>query len=204
MDLSEGTKPFGAIVTAGAYVLVEGLLVFMVGPTATGDRLGVVRLGGHREGDESGWACAAREVREEASLAIHPLVPPTTYGLGPPHDPATVRAMPRLADPSEEATPLLVSWRIESDGLKLSVMYLAHAEGSPEPSGEAHGLLLLRRRDVLALTHDTLTLDEFRHQGGRVILRTQLSPDLPLQPFLQFQVLAELLRRDPHLMPNLR
>src|SRR5579862_3158206 len=139
--------PMGVVVTAGAYVLVGGLLAFVVGPTSKGDRLGVVRLGGHREGDETGWACASREVREESSLAIRALAPPTTYWLGPPHDPAEARAGPWLTRGSDEPTPFLAAWRIEDGERTFSLMYLASAEGTPKPSGEVRGLLLLRHRD---------------------------------------------------------
>ncbi|HLZ62576.1 MAG TPA: hypothetical protein VKR06_36995 [Ktedonosporobacter sp.] len=50
--------------TAGVYVNVAGFFVFQVGLTSAGDKLGVVRLGGHREGDESAWECATREALE--------------------------------------------------------------------------------------------------------------------------------------------
>ena len=46
------------VVTASAYVIVQGLFVFQVGQTRAGDRLGVVRLGGHVEPGESSLACA--------------------------------------------------------------------------------------------------------------------------------------------------
>jgi 8-oxo-dGTP pyrophosphatase MutT (NUDIX family) len=67
------------VATAGAYVLADGLVVFMVGPNRAGDRLGVVRLGGHREAGETSWTCAGREVLEEASVRIRPIPPPATY-----------------------------------------------------------------------------------------------------------------------------
>lgn len=42
--------------TAGAYILVNDLFVFMVGPNQEND-LCVVRLGGHREHDETALEC---------------------------------------------------------------------------------------------------------------------------------------------------
>lgn len=48
--------------TSGAYVLYNGLFIFQVGPTKEGDKLGVVRLGGHREGNETALETAKREV----------------------------------------------------------------------------------------------------------------------------------------------
>lgn len=42
----------GNVRTSWAYVLYNGFFVFQVGPTKNGDKLGVVRLGGHRENEE--------------------------------------------------------------------------------------------------------------------------------------------------------
>ncbi len=69
------------VITAGAYVLINGGLLFVIGPTPTGQRLAIVRLGGHCEAGETAWQCAAREVAEEASLVIRPCRPPATYWL---------------------------------------------------------------------------------------------------------------------------
>lgn len=70
------------VVTAGVYVRLEvlgGLMPFMVGQTNAGNRLGVVRVGGHREPGESSCDCARREALEEAGLRIEFLRPPMTY-----------------------------------------------------------------------------------------------------------------------------
>ncbi|WP_372708536.1 hypothetical protein [Bacillus sp. CDB3] len=54
--------------TSGAYVLYNNLFIFQVGPTSKGDTLGVVRLGGHKEYDETAIETAKREVKEEAAM----------------------------------------------------------------------------------------------------------------------------------------
>ena len=65
--------------TAGAYVCIDGLYLFAIGIKPHNSHIPIVRLGGHREGQETGWQCAVREVYEEANLHIQPLVPQTTY-----------------------------------------------------------------------------------------------------------------------------
>jgi hypothetical protein len=67
------------IVTAGVCVCVAGCFPFQVGPSASGETLGVVRLGGHREEGETAWQCAAREAFEEAHLQVLARQPPATY-----------------------------------------------------------------------------------------------------------------------------
>ncbi|GEM_PF-5755414 len=56
------------IATARAYVLVGAAYLFAVGPNHTGPTLAIFRIGGHRNGAETPWACAAREAAEEACV----------------------------------------------------------------------------------------------------------------------------------------
>jgi NUDIX domain len=194
------------VASVGAYVVVDGRLPFVVGPTAAGDRLGVVRLGGHRKPGETPWACAAREVLEEASLAACPLAPPATYWLAPPHDPAALTAAPwpGAPTPADPVAPVLVAWRENAGQRRSSLMYLAVADGPARPAAETAGLLLLTRADVLALVRAPVTLGAFLAAGGRAILRAALPTDLVLEPFLQLRVLAVLLARHPDLVPAVR
>lgn len=65
--------------TAGAYVLLKNMTIpFVIGPTKDHQALAVIRLGGHRENNESAWQCAEREVYEESQLRISHLVPSTS------------------------------------------------------------------------------------------------------------------------------
>lgn len=175
--------------TAGAYVVLDGLFVFMVGiAKAGGDRLVVVRLGGHREGTETAWECAAREVQEEAGLRIRPVAPPATYWTGRDGDESQLHAAPWPAQPEEAAPPLVVAWRMEGGQRLLSATYLAEADGEATdaaPGGEAVGLLLLRPQDVLWLTREEVTLAEYVTAGGRAALREHLPMGFVLEPFLQ-------------------
>lgn len=65
--------------TAGAYVCINGLYVFTIGIKPHNGHIPVVRIGGHKEGNETGWQCAVREVFEETNLRIQPLFPQSTY-----------------------------------------------------------------------------------------------------------------------------
>jgi 8-oxo-dGTP pyrophosphatase MutT (NUDIX family) len=179
------------VVTAGAYVLCRGRFVFMVGlPLPEHDRLGVVRLGGHREPGETAWACAVREVAEESGMTGYPLAPPATYWIGPAQEPATLAAASWSAEPGEPAAPLLVAWRSDAGRRRLSVMYLVRAEGMPAPAAETQGLLLVHPDEVLRLARERLSLATFLRDGGQAVLRVPLASDLPLEPRLQLLALA--------------
>jgi hypothetical protein len=189
----------GQITTAGAYVLLDGRFVFMVGPTPRGDALAVVRLGGHREGGESPWACAVREVFEEASLQISPLVPPATYWFQAGREAETPRPGPPPEQPEDAPVPLLIVQGAGQCDEQLSAMYLANATGEAWPAAEARGLLLLSPTEIVRLICARVTLDEYRRAGGRAVLLDDLPGDLPLDPYLQLRVLAVLLLRYPDL-----
>lgn len=187
------------VVTAGAYVVLDGRFLFMVGPTARGDTLGVVRLGGHREPGEAPWSCAAREVWEEAGLAIRPLAPPRTYWFEDGQDDEALAPRCWPAGDRAPVAPLLVIRGSGATADRLMPMYLARAEGEAAPLAETRGLLLLSPADVLLLTSAPPTLDRFLGAGGRALLRDTLPGHLPLEPFLQLRLLATLLRRHPEL-----
>lgn len=200
MDDTVAVDGGGVVRTAGAYVVLDGRVPFMVGPTPRGDRLAVFRLGGHREPGESPWECAAREAREEATLHIRPLAPPHTYWAE--GESATATPVPRSwpGEPAGGVPPLLV---VKGPGARagaLSVMYLALASGDPIPAAETRGLLLLDRAEVLRLARTPPTFAEYLRSGGCAILREELPTHLPLEPFLQLRLLATLLLWHPELL----
>lgn len=195
--------PGDSVVTASAYLLSGSHFVFMVGPTRSGDRLGVVRLGGHMEAGEPAWHCATREVHEEASVKIELLPPPATYWVGPePERDETAVAGPWPLAAGEPAAPVLVSWRIDPQHPPrrvLSATYLATTVGDPQPASEAQGLMWLSQTEMLWLIRERPTLVEFLRRGGRAKLQPGFPANLPLEPFLQLRVLSVLLERHPAL-----
>jgi 8-oxo-dGTP pyrophosphatase MutT (NUDIX family) len=186
--------------TAGAYVLTGGRFVFMVGPTKPGDKLGVVRLGGHCEAHETFWDCAAREVFEEAALRIRPLSPPATYQFEDGQSDERLTPTPWLAESPEAVPPLLVLDRRAANPPALSVMFLVSAGGTPIPSAETQGLLLLSPDEVFRLVYTPSTLDQYLQAGGQALLRADLPTHLPLEPFIQLRLLATLLEWHPQIV----
>ncbi|MBE7098978.1 NUDIX domain-containing protein [Bacillus cereus] len=174
--------------TSGAYVMYKNLFVFQVGPMSKGDTLGVVRLGGHKEADETAIETAKREVKEEASINITILNSPTTYYK------ENWSAQSKKIKVENEVNPILI---IDSQDETLSTMYMAHAENEPTPSSETNGLLLLSVNDIRLICSKEITLNDYIKQGGIAILKEKIDKDLILQPFPQLMFLAELVNYPP-------
>lgn len=177
--------------TSGAYVMYKNLFVFQVGPTSKGDRLGVVRLGGHKEDEETAVETAKREVREEATIDITILSSPSTYYK------QNWNAQSKKIKVENEIDPILI---IDSPDETLSIMYMAYSENEPTPSSETNGLLLLSVSDIRLICSKAITLNDYIKQGGIAILKEKMDKELILQPFPQLLFLAELLKEDPVLL----
>ncbi|KAA0756202.1 NUDIX hydrolase [Bacillus sp. AR2-1] len=177
--------------TSGAYVMYKNLIVFQVGPTSKGDTLGVVRLGGDKEDEETAVETAKREVREEATIDITILSSPSTYYK------QNWNAQSKKIKVENEIDPILI---IDSPDETLSIMYMAYSENEPTPSSETNGLLLLSVSDIRLICSKAITLNDYIKQGGIAILKEKMDKELILKPFPQLLFLAELLKKDPVLL----
>jgi ADP-ribose pyrophosphatase YjhB (NUDIX family) len=179
--------------TAGAYVCIDGLYPFAIGIRPHNGKIPIVRLGGHREEHETGWQCAVREVYEETRLAIRPVTPQTTYLLDWDDIDAQAQEIAWQHDIELEPVPLLVVTYCRENKTTLSLMYLAQAEGTPVPSSEVKGLLLLDPQEISRLCNEPQTLKGYLSRGGRAILKAEFDMHLFLEPFAQLRFLSRLL-----------
>jgi len=198
-----GAAPDPPIATAGAYVVVDQRIPFVIGPTADGVALAIVRVGGHRQEGESAWDCVRRKAFEEAGIRINPVRHARWTYRAIAGTPQPVLVGRDLAPGGEgrEPPPLLVMARRDRTQ-PTSVMYLAISRDEPVPGPEAKGLVLLRRSDVVLLCDQTLTLRQFAEMGGTAKLREPLEPSLPLWPFGQLRLLRDILADCPSLLPG--
>lgn len=176
--------------TSGAYVLYRGYFVFQVGPTSDGTKLGVVRLGGHKEKDESAIVTAKREAMEEASVNITPISSSSTFYVKEWND------KPIKLEIKEEIAPILIKGSEET----ASIMYLSYSKTKPLPSAETKGLLFLSPNDVHLVCSNKLTLNDFLKQNGSSIIQSVIDRDLILEPFPQLLFLSKLLLEEKELM----
>ncbi len=182
------------ISAAGAFICINGLYLFALGTQPYNGRTPVYRLGGHREGHETSWECAVREVYEETGLQISPLAPATTYLLPDgDHTDAELKRIRWQHETEQEHTPMLVvAYRREGEIL-LSLMYLAQTDGFPTPSSEVKGLLLLEREELYRLCQEPITLEQYLCNGGKALLNHDFDKSLILEPFTQPRLLSRIL-----------
>lgn len=177
--------------TSGAYVLYKGLFVFQVGPTKEGDRLGVVRLGGHREGSETALDTVKREVHEEAHVEISLFNSNTTFYLNEWNDESTKVKL------NEPIAPILIKGNDESS---YTIMYLSKTLTQPTPCSESKGLLFLSPEKVRLICRKKISLNDFQQLNGVSILKSEIDKNLILQPFPQLLFLSRLLDEETELM----
>ena len=180
--------------TAGAYVKIGGLFPFAIGWQLHQGNIPVVRLGGHVTGQETGWECALREVKEEANLQISLINPEKTYFFPAETLGADLQEVQWEQINIPGPKPLLmVGYRTDLD-LSLSLMYLAETDENPTPSAEVKGILLLDPDSIIRICVSSITLDQYLKQGGKAIFTEQFDCNRPLEPFLQLRILSRLLK----------
>lgn len=185
--------------TAGAYVYFRGFYLFAIGINPHHGNIPVVRLGGHREEQETGWQCAVREVYEEAGLHIAALPSHRTYFLDWNHPDSDLQEISWANKIEQEPVPSLVVSHRRERHIILSLMYLAHAEEVPTLSSEVKGLLFLTGEEIHRLCREPQTLEQFLSSGGMVILNAEFDKSMVLEPFLQLQLLSRMLHIHPDL-----
>ncbi|MBB4823693.1 hypothetical protein HNO89_000913 [Sporosarcina luteola] len=177
--------------TAGAYVLYNGFFVFQVGPTPSGKKLGIVRLGGHREQNEYPLDTAIREVKEEAAITVKPIDSLVTYYLD------SWVGKPIKLTLNDNIKPILIKGN--KDEL-FTVMYLALTDNEPKPSSESKGLIFLSLADVELICSRQVTFNEFLARKGLANINEDFDKDLVLEPFPQLVFLSKLLKQEPDSM----
>lgn len=181
--------------TAGVFVMVQGRFPFQVGLNRAGTALGIIRLGGHREGRETGWECASREAWEEASLTIAAVQPPATYW----YETASADAPAFFKDvwPEEGVPPILIGRQMNRP--HMTPIFLAASQDTPIPAHETKGLLLLTPAEIAAIVSKGMTLEQYLDAGGKAILHAELPANGRLEPLPHLRLLHWVLRRHPEI-----
>jgi hypothetical protein len=198
VDLQNST-----ISTAGTYISINGLFLFAIGIRPHDGNIPIVRLGGHREAQETGWQCALREVYEEARLNIQPVSSQKTYLIEWGHLDMELREIEWINQVEQEPDPFLVVRDRRKEHSSLSLMYLARAGNMPTPSAEVKGLLLLSKEEIHRLCQKPETLEDYLYRGGRAIMTAEFDKSLVLEPFAQLSLLCRILDMQPEFEADL-
>jgi hypothetical protein len=132
-------------------------------------------------------------VYEEANLHIQPLVPQTTYLSAWDHTEAKLQGIRWQPNIEQEPLPILVVTYHREENIHLSLMYLAQADGTPQPSSEVKGLVLLTEEEIHRLCREPVTLEEYLGWRGQAILNDDFDTKLLLEPFAQLRLLSRIL-----------
>ena len=169
--------------TAGIYLKYNNRFAFMFGPDEKSSHHGVVRFGGHVNGNESAIACALREIREEANVDVTVSTSPRTFYLSDGY------AIPVVADSYAHVRPRPILISGGTPVSPMSVMFVGRTEKSLLPSGETQGIVLLTVDEIRWLCDSHVTLQELLRSDGRIIERERLDRSLRLVPYLQLRFL---------------
>lgn len=172
--------------TVGAFIRYEDTLVFMIGPDSSGEKLGIVRLGGHVEQGESLLQALEREIKEEGSIKVKLLDSPCTL-------------YKNIWEDSDyfDITDL-INWNvkplvIKKDKLSSTAVFLSYTEEEPKPSSEAYGLVFLKDKDIINICSNRLTLRDFIDGGGKFIRQKEINYDMEIYAGVHLSFLYNLL-----------
>ena len=147
--------------TVGSFIIYEDTFAFMIGPDKTGERLGIVRIGGHIEGVESLAEALKREVLEEASINVDVINSPKTfYKKTWENEYSEIENFQHM-----KIKPLI----IQGNENRASTIFLSYANEEPKASSEAYGIVFLRKSDIKEICTNKLTLSDFVNKGGKLI-----------------------------------
>jgi hypothetical protein len=181
-----------SFITAGVFLIYENKFAFMIGPDKSGDKLGIVRLGGHIEENEGIIDCIKREVREEASVAINIVSSSITYYMNSWAEETLEVITGSLLD----LKPLL----IVGDNKRATALYLAYTEERLVPAAEAHGIILLSEKQILEICSDKMTLTDFVNHGGQLLRSQEMNFEFELSAGPHLRFLSRLINCDSGLI----
>lgn len=174
-----------SIKTAGVFLLYGKRFAFMVGPDKSGERLGVVRLGGHIEENEEIIDCVRREVGEEASVCIKLVSSPITFYMT-----NWDKETHEVIDCSVfDIKPIV----IKGDKSGATALYLAYTEEPLTPAAEAHGIVLLSENDIARICNEKTSLNTFISQGGELLQSKYMNFDWELSAGSHLRFLNNLI-----------
>lgn len=173
--------------TVGAFVQYEDTLAFMIGPDKSGEKLGITRLGGHIEKNESLLQALEREVKEEGSIKVKLLDCSSTFYKTKWED---ISYSQITNDIIWDIKPLI----IVGDKSRSTAVFLSYAEDEPKPAAESSGIIFLRKNDIIDICSKKLLLKDFLNNGGKLIKQKEIDHNLEIYAGVHLTFLYKLMQ----------
>ncbi|MDV3425823.1 MAG: NUDIX domain-containing protein [Bacillota bacterium] len=160
----------------------------MIGPDKSGKKLGIVRLGGHIEGNENYLEALEREIKEEASIKIKLINSPSSFYKKSWDE----RDYYEITDNIPlEIKPLIIT----GDKVSSTAVFLAYTEELPKPSSEAYGIIFLKENDIKDICSKKLCLNDFLRNGGKFIQQKEIDYNMEMYAGVHLAFLNRLLNQ---------
>lgn len=184
-----------AFKTVGTYILYEDTLAFMIGPDNSGEKLGIMRLGGHIEKGESYLQALEREVNEEGAIRVKLVSSTDTYYKTNWDDTNYCKITNDIAF---DIKPLIVTGNIR----RSTAVFLAYAEEEPKPSSEAHGIIFLNKSEIKDICSKKLRLKDFLNNGGKLIQQKEIDYNMEMYAGVHLKFLYNLIENNNGLVQS--
>ncbi|GKX66357.1 NUDIX hydrolase [Inconstantimicrobium mannanitabidum] len=179
--------------TVGSFILYKDTLAFMIGPDNTGEKLGVMRLGGHIEENESYLQTLEREIKEEGSIEVNFLNSPNTFYKRNWNDNNYDEIIDEIP---LDIKPLI----IVGDKVRSTAVFLSYTEKEPKPSSEACGIIFLKENEVKRICSEKLRLRDFLDSGGKLIQQKEIDYNMEMYAGVHLTFLNRLIADNNNLV----
>jgi hypothetical protein len=172
--------------TVGSFILYQDTLAFMIGPDNSGEKLGVMRLGGHIEANENLLQSLEREIKEEASVEVKLFNSPCTFYKTNWDDSNYCEITNNIV---WDIKPLI----IVGDKARSTAVFLSYTEEEPKPSSEACGIIFFKEADIKNICSNKLRLKDFIDNGGKLIQQKEIDYDMEMYSGVHLTFLNRLI-----------
>jgi len=172
--------------TVGSFILYKNTLAFMIGPDNTKEKLGIMRLGGHIEENESLLQALKREIKEEGSVEVNLLNSSCTY-YKKGWDDSNYYEISNDIDLNIK--PLMIT----GDKSYSTAVFLSYTEEEPKPSSEASGIIFLKEEEINEICSKRLRLKDFIDNGGKIIQQKEIDYNMEMYAGVHLTFLYRLI-----------
>lgn len=181
------TEVLNVLKTVGTFIVYKDKLAFMIGPDKFGEKLGIVRIGGHIEEKESYIEALEREIKEESSIKVNLVSTKNTYYKKDWNDGNYCEITDNI---SWNIRPLLVV----GDKTYSTAVFLSYAEEEPKPSSEAYGIIFLAENEIKDICSKKLRLRDFLAKGGKLIQQKEMDYDMEIYAGVHLKFFNDLMQ----------